>query len=130
MEDQKKVTEKGATMRLGACPCRISKDSISFASYGCEEVSERHRHRYEFNNDYREQLDEEGLRITGVNPELDLVEIVELEDHPWFVGVQLHPEFQSKPNKPHPLFAGFREAALARHPAAKQSSARPCGGNG
>ena len=118
MEDQKEVTDKGATMRLGACPCRISKDSISFVSYGCEEVSERHRHRYEFNNDYREQLAEEGLRIAGVNPERDLVEIVEVEDHPWFVGVQFHPEFQSKPNKAHPLFAGFVEAALARNLAA------------
>lgn len=122
MEDQKEVTDKGATMRLGACPCRISKDSISFASYGCEEVSERHRHRYEFNNDYREQLTEKGLRIAGLNPERDLIEIVEVEDHPWFVGVQFHPEFQSKPNKAHPLFAGFVEAALARNLAAKQSA--------
>ena len=122
MEEQRAVTEKGATMRLGACPCQISKDSLSFAAYEQTDVSERHRHRYEFNNDYRDQLSELGLRIAGVHPERDLVEIVELEDHPWFVGVQFHPEFQSKPNKPHPLFAGFVEAALARNLMVKQGA--------
>ena len=120
MEDQKDLTEKGATMRLGACPCRISKDSVSFEAYECEEISERHRHRYEFNNAYREQLEKKGLRFAGINPERDLLEIVEVEDHPWFVGVQFHPEFQSKPNKAHPLFAGFVEAALAHNLSGKQ----------
>ncbi len=124
MADQKDITKKGATMRLGACPCRISQDSVSFASYECEDISERHRHRYEFNNDYRGQLSEKGLRISGVNPERDLVEIVEVEEHPWFVGVQFHPEFQSKPNKAHPLFAGFVEAVLARNLATKQQGAK------
>ena len=109
-------------MRLGACPCQISKNSLSFTAYEQTNVSERHRHRYEFNNDYRDQLAELGLRIAGVNPERDLVEIVEVEDHPWFVGVQFHPEFQSKPNKPHPLFAGFVEAALARNLEVKQGA--------
>ena len=122
MEEQRKITDKGATMRLGACPCQISKDSLSFAAYEQTDVSERHRHRYEFNNDYRDQLAELGLRIAGVNPERDLVEIVEVEEHPWFVGVQFHPEFQSKPNKPHPLFAGFVEAALARNLEVKQGA--------
>ena len=123
MEDQKEVTDKGATMRLGACPCRLSRDSLSYAAYEREDVSERHRHRFEFNNAYRKQLEEVGLRIAGVNPERDLVEIVEVADHPWFVGVQFHPEFQSKPNKAHPLFAGFVEAALAHNLAAKQKGA-------
>jgi CTP synthase len=122
MEEQRNITDKGATMRLGACPCQISKNSLSFAAYEQTEVSERHRHRYEFNNDYRDQLSELGLRIAGVHSERDLVEIVEVEDHPWFVGVQFHPEFQSKPNKPHPLFAGFVEAALARNLMVKQGA--------
>ncbi len=120
MEDQKDLTEKGATMRLGACPCRISKDSVSFEAYECEEISERHRHRYEFNNAYRDELEKKGLRFAGINPERDLIEIVEVEDHPWFVGVQFHPEFQSKPNKAHPLFAGFVEATLAHNLSVKQ----------
>ena len=122
MEEQRHITDKGATMRLGACPCQISKNSLSFAAYEQTEVSERHRHRYEFNNDYRTQFTELGLRIAGVNPERGLVEIVEMEDHPWFVGVQFHPEFQSKPNKPHPLFSGFVAAALAHNLAAKQDA--------
>jgi CTP synthase len=122
MEEQRNITDKGATMRLGAYPCQIFKNSLSFAAYERTEVSERHRHRYEFNNDYRDQLSELGLRIAGVHPERDFVEIVEVEDHPWFVGVQFHPEFQSKPNKPHPLFAGFVEAALARNLMVKQGA--------
>ena len=84
------------------------------------EISERHRHRFEFNNSFREALEEKGLRIAGVNPERDLVEIVEIEDHPWFVGVQFHPEFQSKPTKAHPLFASFIEASLAYSLQSKQ----------
>ena len=114
MDDQKTVTDKGATMRLGACPCRLKAGSASRVAYDKEEVSERHRHRFEFNNDYREDLEAAGLIVAGVNPDRDLVEIVEVKDHPWFVAVQFHPEFQSKPTKAHPLFAAFIEATLTR----------------
>ncbi|MCC5788416.1 MAG: CTP synthase [Opitutales bacterium] len=113
MEEQKTVTEKGATMRLGAYACRLTEGSRSREAYGEEEVSERHRHRFEFNNTYRKEIQEKGLLVAGVNPDRDLVEIVEVKDHPWYVGVQFHPEFQSKPNKSHPLFHGFIAAALA-----------------
>jgi len=112
MDDQKTVEDKGATMRLGACPCSLKKGSFAYNAYEKEEVSERHRHRFEFNNSYREQMEEKGLIISGTNPERNLVEIVEVENHPWYVGVQFHPEFQSKPNKAHPLFAAFIEASL------------------
>ncbi|MEM1222640.1 MAG: CTP synthase [Verrucomicrobiota bacterium] len=112
MEDQKSVAQKGASMRLGACPCELSQNSLSYHAYGKETVNERHRHRYEFNNAYREQLENCGLRIAGLNPERDLVEIIEMPEHPWFVAVQFHPEFQSKPNAAHPLFANFIAAAL------------------
>jgi CTP synthase len=114
MEDQKGLTDKGATMRLGAFACRLHADTKSAAAYGVEQVSERHRHRYEFNNAFRERLQQAGLVIAGTNPDRDLVEIVENADHPWFVGVQFHPEFKSKPRKAHPLFASFIAAALAR----------------
>ena len=114
MGDQKEVKDKGATMRLGACPCVLKKDSLASTSYRKEEISERHRHRFEFNNEYRKQLEDAGLVISGVNPDRDLVEIIEVKDHPWFLAVQFHPEFQSKPNKAHPLFASFIEAALTR----------------
>ncbi|MEM8867108.1 MAG: CTP synthase [Verrucomicrobiota bacterium] len=112
MEDQKTVTRKGGSMRLGACPCQLSPDSFSYHAYDKQMVNERHRHRYEFNNTYREQLETSGLRIAGINPERNLVEIIEIPDHPWFVAVQFHPEFQSKPNDAHPLFANFIAAAL------------------
>lgn len=112
MEDQKDLTTKGGNMRLGACPCELAEDSFSYHAYGEKNIQERHRHRYEFNNIYREQLVKTGLRIGGVNPERDLVEIVEIPDHPWYVGVQFHPEFKSKPNAAHPLFANFIAAAL------------------
>lgn len=112
MEDQKELTTKGNNMRLGACPCKLLEDSFSHQAYQEAEIQERHRHRYEFNNTYREQLEKAGLRIAGVNPERDLVEIVEIPEHPWFVAVQFHPEFKSKPNAAHPLFANFIEAAL------------------
>jgi CTP synthase len=112
MDDQKTVEDKGATMRLGACPCSLKKGSFAYNAYGKEDISERHRHRFEFNNSYREQMEEKGLIISGTNPERNLVEIVEVENHPWYVGVQFHPEFQSKPNKAHPLFAAFIEASL------------------
>jgi CTP synthase len=114
MGDQKEIKDKGATMRLGACPCTLTKGSLAYAAYEKEQVSERHRHRFEFNNNYREQLEKAGLIVSGTNPDRDLVEIIEVKGHPWFVGVQFHPEFQSKPNKAHPLFASFVEAALVR----------------
>ena len=112
MEDQKDLTTKGGNMRLGACPCELADDSFSIHAYGEKNIQERHRHRYEFNNTYREQLVQAGLRIGGINPERDLVEIVEIPEHPWYVGVQFHPEFKSKPNAAHPLFANFIAAAL------------------
>ena len=105
------MRDKGGTMRLGAYPCRLVPGSLAHRAYGVAEVRERHRHRYEFNDAYRDRLAEAGLRITGVCPEGDLVEIVELEGHPWFVGVQFHPEFRSRPLEPHPLFRDFVGAA-------------------
>ena len=114
MDEQKSISEKGATMRLGACPCALKKGTASSTAYAKEEVSERHRHRFEFNNAYRKDLEKAGLVVAGVNPDRDLVEIVEVVEHPWFVGVQFHPEFQSKPNKAHPLFAAYIEATLAK----------------
>lgn len=104
----------GGTMRLGAYDCALRKDSISRKAYGEDLISERHRHRYEFNNDYAKEMDKAGLEITGINPESGLVEIVELKGHPFFVGVQYHPEFKSKPMKPHPLFREFVKAGLKR----------------
>jgi CTP synthase len=112
MADQKSLTTKGGNMRLGACPCTLTQDSNSYHAYGSSRIVERHRHRYEFNNLYRVQLEATGLCIAGVNPERDLVEIVEIPDHPWFVAVQFHPEFKSKPNAAHPLFANFIAASL------------------
>jgi len=103
----------GATMRLGAFPCRLKKPSRAYDAYATEEIVERHRHRYEFNNTYRSTLEENGMRITGVCPDADLVEIVELPDHPWYLGCQFHPEFKSRPHDPHPLFAAFIRASLA-----------------
>ena len=107
-------SDKGGTMRLGAYPCRLAAGSLAFKAYKTEEISERHRHRYEFNNAYRERLEQHGLLISGSSPDGSLVEIVELEDHPWFLGCQFHPEFKSRPTAPHPLFASFIGAALVR----------------
>ncbi len=105
-------SDKGGTMRLGAYPCRVVKDTLAFAAYGEESISERHRHRYEFNNGYREKLEECGLVVSGTSPDKNLVEIVELQDHPWFLGCQFHPEFKSRPMTPHPLFKSYIGAAL------------------
>jgi CTP synthase len=99
-------------MRLGAYACVLDKDSFAYAAYEQEEISERHRHRYEFNNDFKESLTSKGLRITGASPDGRLAEIVELKDHPWFLGCQFHPEFKSRPTNPHPLFSRFIEASL------------------
>lgn len=107
MEEQKNISEKGGTMRLGLYPCKLTPDSKCREIYGEELIYERHRHRYEFNNAYRSILARRGLRMSGLSPDERLVEIVELPDHPWFVGVQFHPEFKSRPNKPHKLFADF-----------------------
>jgi CTP synthase len=114
MEAQHDVEEKGGTMRLGAYGCRLGSGTRAHELYGAELVSERHRHRYEVNNAYRDELVAAGLVTSGMNPDLDLVEIVELADHPFFVGVQFHPEFQSQPLAPHPLFRGFVAAAKAQ----------------
>jgi CTP synthase len=113
MEEQKKITKKGGTMRLGAYDCKLKKGSKAHIAYGESLIKERHRHRYEFNNRYLEQIEAAGLKATGVNPESNLVEIVELKDHPWFVGVQYHPELKSTVLNPHPLFVKFVEAALS-----------------
>jgi CTP synthase len=105
-------SEMGGTLRLGAYPCVLTKDTLAAKAYQCNEISERHRHRYEFNNIYRQQLEDSGLTISGTSPDNNLVEIVEIKDHPWFLGCQFHPEFKSKPMKPHPLFSDFIKAAL------------------
>ena len=99
-------------MRLGAYACQIRKDTFAFSAYGVEDISERHRHRYEFNNAFKDRLTESGLVISGSSPDGELVEIVELQDHPWFLGCQFHPEFKSRPMNPHPLFKDFIKAAL------------------
>ena len=112
MESQEKVTEKGGTMRLGAWDCKLSKGSKAYKAYGTELISERHRHRYEFNDAYRTQIEAAGMKATGVNPKTGLVEVVEIPEHPWFVGVQYHPEYKSTVLKPHPLFIDFIKAAL------------------
>lgn len=114
MEEQKGVTEKGGTMRLGAYPCQLVKGSKAYAAYGAEMVSERHRHRYEFNNNYIKEFENAGMKPVGINPETNLVEVVEIEDHPWFVGVQYHPEYRSTVTDPHPLFVAFVAAAKER----------------
>ncbi len=114
MEDQRSVDGKGGTMRLGAYPCVIKPQTLAHRLYGKDQVSERHRHRYEFNNAYRKQFEEKGMVFSGINPELDLVEMIELRGHPHFLGCQFHPEFKSQPTAPHPLFAGFVRAALAQ----------------
>ena len=112
MEDQKNISQKGGTMRLGLYPCRLEHDSLCGKIYGKELIYERHRHRWEFNNAYRKPLTDAGMKISGLSPDERLVEIVELPGHPWFVGVQFHPEFKSRPNKPHKLFADFIRASL------------------
>jgi len=114
MESQRGVEDKGATMRLGAYPCKLVPATRAFEAYRQKEISERHRHRYEVNNDYRDNLSRHGLVFSGVSPDGHLVEMCEIADHPWFVGCQFHPEFKSKPFQPHPLFAAFVGAAVKR----------------
>lgn len=112
IEKRDNLSEKGGTMRLGAYPCELVDDSLAMNAYGIKSISERHRHRYEFNNEYRKNLEEAGLVISGTSPDKTLVEIVELKDHPWFLACQFHPEFKSRPEEPHPLFREFIRAAL------------------
>ena len=131
MESQQHVTDMGGTMRLGAYPCRLARGSRAAEVYGVAEVSERHRHRYEVSNAYRDLFVQHGLRLSGLSPDGQLVEVVELPAHPWFIGCQFHPELQSRPTRPHPLFAGFVAAAAAAkrragadRPAASLAAAR------
>lgn len=112
LEAQKKITKKGGTMRLGAYPCNVSKDTKAWEIYKQKEITERHRHRYEFNNEYLQDYEKAGMIASGINPEGGLVEIVEIKDHPWFVGVQFHPEYKSTVANPHPLFVNFVKAAI------------------
>lgn len=112
MAHQKKITNKGGTMRLGAYPCKIKKGSLAFEVYQNTDITERHRHRYEFNNDYLKQFEKNGMVASGLNPDSGLVEMVEVKGHPWFIGVQFHPEYKSTVANPHPLFVGFVKAAL------------------
>ncbi|MFQ6046116.1 MAG: gamma-glutamyl-gamma-aminobutyrate hydrolase family protein, partial [Gemmatimonadales bacterium] len=114
MESQRDVQDLGGTMRLGAYPCRLAPGSRAAQIYGSAEISERHRHRYEVNNAYRGILQEYGLRCSGLSPDGSLVELIELPEHPWFIGCQFHPELKSRPMHPHPLFASFVGAALRR----------------
>jgi CTP synthase len=113
LEEQREVKTKGASMRLGTWPTKIEKGTVAEKIYGNGEVLERHRHRYEFNMKYREKMREKGFMISGTSPDGALAELIELRDHPYFLACQYHPEFQSKPNKPHPLFKGFIEACIA-----------------
>jgi CTP synthase len=113
MQIRDEESDLGGTLRLGAYPCVLKEDTNAYRAYGQDEISERHRHRFEFNNDYRQQLEDHGLVVSGTSPDNNLVEIVEIQDHPWFLGCQFHPEFKSKPMKPHPLFRDFISAALA-----------------
>ena len=120
MDEQKGLDRMGGTMRLGAYPCVLAADSLSTRMYRKKRISERHRHRYEFNNRYRELMQDKGLGISGLSPDGNLVEIIELKDHPWFVGCQFHPEFKSRPTDCHPLFRGFIRAALQQNSSVKE----------
>ena len=121
MEEQKKIIDKGATMRLGSYECALTPGTHAAKAYGTANVRERHRHRYEVNNAYVDQLKRAGMIVSGINPRRNLVEIIELKNHPWFVAVQFHPEFQSKPNRAHPLFAAFIAAAIKNQKPGKRS---------
>ena len=111
MEEQKAIMKKGGTMRLGAYDCKLEEGSLAKEVYGKAEISERHRHRYEYNNAYREALENAGLKCSGLSPDGSLVEIVEIKDHPYFIAAQFHPELKSRPNNPAPLFVGLVKAA-------------------
>jgi len=123
LEEQQGIVNKGGTMRLGAYPCRLSPNTVAGRAYGADVISERHRHRWEFNNAYRERLESAGLAVSGASPDGSLVEISEIKGHPFMLGTQFHPELQSRPNRPHPLFRAFIAAALARHRGAEPAPA-------
>jgi CTP synthase len=130
MADQRDIADIGGTMRLGIYACKLVPGTKAAAAYGTDQVNERHRHRFEFNNAYRERLEEAGLVISGVSPDGRLVEVIELRDHPWFVASQFHPELKSRPTNPHPLFREFIAAAMQRHQAHPQgvtATAEPAG---
>jgi CTP synthase len=120
MEEQKTIESKGGTMRLGAYPCVLQNETLAMKLYGQEKISERHRHRYEFNNSYRAKFMAKGILLSGLSPDGNLVEIIELKGHPWFLGCQFHPEFKSRPMDSHPLFRGFIEAALRYRQAVRE----------
>ncbi len=122
MEEQHSVRERGGTMRLGSWPCALTAGTMAREAYAVEQIAERHRHRYEFNNVYRGDFEENGLVATGTSPDGTIVEIIELTDHPWFVAVQFHPEFKSKPTQAHPLFREFVAAALRQRGTSRTSS--------
>ena len=111
MEEQKNIDKKGGTMRLGSYPCILKTGTIARKIYNSEKIEERHRHRFEYNNDYRERLEKAGLICSGISPDGNLVEIVEIKEHPYFIASQFHPELKSRPNRPAPLFVGLVEAA-------------------
>lgn len=115
MEEQKSISNMGGTMRLGAYDCRLQADSVAAKAYGSTDIKERHRHRFEFNNDYRERFERSGMRCVGENPKTGLVEVVELPEKRWFVGTQYHPEYSSTVLAPNPLFIDFMRAAIAYH---------------
>ena len=112
LPEQNGVINLGGTLRLGAYPCELQSDTKALELYGTKSISERHRHRYEVNNDYREILQEKGLTLSGLSPDGRIVEMIEIKDHPFFIATQAHPEFKSRPDVPHPLFNGFIKAAL------------------
>lgn len=112
MEEQKRIRKMGGTMRLGSYECRVREGTLAYEAYGKELVTERHRHRFEVNNEFRDELEDKGLVISGTSPDEFLVEMVEIRDHPWFLGCQFHPEFKSRPNRAHPLFVSFLKAAF------------------
>jgi CTP synthase len=113
LENQKTISHMGGTMRLGAYKCSVQEDSLAFKAYNSVSINERHRHRYEFNNEYKKQFTEAGMSLSGINPNGGLVEIVEIAKHPFFMGVQFHPEYKSTVENPHPLFVSFVKAALS-----------------
>lgn len=114
METQKSVVTKGGTMRLGTYPCAIKADTLAYKVFGTNSIDERHRHRYEFNNAYREQMLAAGFVVSGTSPDGELAEIVEIKDHPYMIGAQFHPELISRPLRPHPMFVGLVKAAMER----------------
>jgi CTP synthase len=124
MDEQRNISEKGGTMRLGAYPTVLEEGSLALKAYGEPKIEERHRHRYEVNNVYRQQFAANGLVASGLSPDGKLVEVVELKGHPWFVAVQYHPEFKSKPTKAQPLFREFVRASLSRREGRKQEGPR------